>query len=351
MSRFNFLFLALLAHAGTGSAQPAEPPPSPVRTDAVVFTEIVPAVPIAGTVHSRNDVQITAAIDGHLLYVVEPGTVVGEGDILVRMDTAPLELQLAELQAQATRARAQLAFLEKQLARENDLARNNQTAATQRDQTESNRDIARSDLSIAQSRISQLEDQIARATITARFGGVVTGRDRREGETVGRGAVLARLSDTANLEVRVLAPLHHAGRVNSGDELRMIGFESSFVGIVRSVIPPVDGRSQAMELRIDLPADAARVWTMGQLVSVSVPLRSAKNTLAVDRDALILRQDGTFVYRVTEDGKAERISVTPGESVGALVAVEGDLAEGDEVIVRGAESLSPGQPVSIIRES
>ena len=351
MSRLPLILIVLLTQAGLCVAQPAEPPASPVRTDAVVFTEIVPAVPIAGTVHSRNDVQITAAIDGHLVFVIEPGTVVSEGDVLVRMDTAPLELQLAELQAQASRAKSQLAFLEKQLARENDLARNNQTAATQRDQTESNRDIARSDLLIAQSRISQLEDQIARATVYARFGGVVTARERREGETVGRGTVLARLSDTENLEVRVLAPLHHSGRVRAGDELRLIGFESSFVGIVRSVIPPVDGRSQAMEIRIDLPTDAAQQWTMGQLVSVSVPLRTAKNTLAVDRDALILRQDGTYVYRVTEEGKAERISVTPGESVGALVAVEGDLAEGDEVIIRGAESLSPGQSVNVIRES
>ncbi|GJM08663.1 MAG: RND transporter [Lysobacteraceae bacterium] len=341
-------FLTVLAASAQAPGGGEGPPPSPVRVDRVISTEIVPTVPITGTLFSRNDMQITAAVDGQLTYVAEPGTAVKAGDVVATIDTRPLQLQLEELEAQARRASSQLDYLEKQVERERNLVTRNSTAATQLEQTLSNRDIAASDLAIARSRIQQTQDQLNRSSIKAGFDGVVTARVHREGETVGRGTVLGRMTDTESLEVRVLAPLHHAGRVRVNDELRLFGFESSFTGIVRSVVPPVDSRTQAMELRIDLPPEARFVWSLGQLVSVAVPLRSAKDTLAVNRDALILRQDGTYVYRVRDDGTAERVAVQTGESSGEFVAVSGELGEGDQVVVRGGETLSDGQAVSVI---
>lgn len=338
----------LLTAAGALQAQQEGPPPSPVVVDHVVHTEVVPTVPITGTVYSRNDVQITAGIDGRLDFVAEPGTEVKTGDVIARIDPTQLNLQLAELVAQAERARVQLVFLNKQLERQQNLLSSNSAARNEFDQTQSDRDVAASDLRIAESRIHQVQDQLSRAQVKAQFAGIITARDRREGETVARGAILGRITDTGALEVRVLAPLHHSGRVKQGDELRLFGYESSLIGVVRSVVPPVDARTQAMELRIDLPEEARRLWSLGQLVSAAVPLRTAESTLAVNRDALILRQDGTYVYRVREDGTAQRVSVVTGESAGDLVAVRGELAEGDRVVVRGAETLNDGQAVQVL---
>ncbi|MEO0973403.1 MAG: efflux RND transporter periplasmic adaptor subunit [Pseudomonadota bacterium] len=321
---------------------------SPVSVDAVVYTEVVPTMPITGTVFSRNDSQITAGIDGELEFVAEPGTLVTQGEVIARIDPTQLRLQLAEFDAQRERAKAQLAFLETQLERFESLLVSNSAARNEYDETRSNRDVAASDLAIAQSRVAQTRDQLARAAIRAQFGGIITARERREGETVARGAVLGRITDTQQLEVRVLAPLQYSGRVRPGDELAMFGYESTFVGVVRTVVPSVDARTQATELRIDLPEAAHEQWSLGQLVSAAVPLRSARASLAVNRDALILRQDGTFVYRVGANGTAERVAVRTGESAGELVAVEGELAEGDLVVVRGGETLRDGQSVRVV---
>ena len=73
-----------------------------------------------------------------------------------------------------------------------------------------------------------------------------------------------------------------------------------------------------------------------------------ESTLAVPRDALVLRRDSTTVYRISADNTAERIAVETGISSGGWVAVSGDLREGDKVIIRGAERLRPGQPVTIL---
>jgi multidrug efflux pump subunit AcrA (membrane-fusion protein) len=70
--------------------------------------------------------------------------------------------------------------------------------------------------------------------------------------------------------------------------------------------------------------------------------------LTVPRDALVLRSDGEYVFRINDDNKAERIRVGIGDSSGALVSVSGPLAEGDRVAVRGAENLREGADVKIM---
>lgn len=339
------LSVALLAVGATAVAQP-QMPPATVVVEPVERMRISPTVPVTGTVYSRDDVQITLGVDGQLEFVAEPGTRVKKGDVIARIDTTQLELSRAEQAAQAERARAQLRFLDAQLRRQQDLADTNVLAANELEQTQSQRDVAASDLRIAEVRLKQIDDQLERAVVRADFTGVITERPRREGEDVTRGTVIARLMDTERLEVRVLAPLRYQGRVAIGDRLKLFGFEREAAGQVRSMVPATDPRQQAFELRIDIDGNAD--WAVGELVSVAIPLRTASDVLAVPRDALILRQDGNYVFRVTPEGTAERISVTIGDSTGEHIAIEGGLKEGDNVVVRGGESLAPGQPVEIL---
>ncbi len=331
-------------------AQQPQMPPATVSIAAVSETTIVPTMPIAGTVYSRNDVQITAGTEGQLIAVLEPGTFVEKGDIVARIDDLPLKLRKKEQEALARRAQINLEYLNNQVERQQSLADTYVTSVDQLEQTRSNRDLAESDLEIASFRIQQIDDQLKRAVIRAPFTGVLTERLRREGEDVARGAVLARMTDTENLEVRIPVPLTYAGRVSAGDEIRMFGFESEFTGEIRTVIPSSDVRSQTFEIRVDLPADALQAWTVGQLVSAAVPMRTTRQTLAVPRDALILRREGTFVFRINSENIAERVAVELGESAGDLVAISGQLSDGDRVAIRGAESLREGQAVNIISQ-
>ncbi|MGB5689194.1 MAG: hypothetical protein WBM45_07945, partial [Woeseiaceae bacterium] len=95
-------------------------------------------------------------------------------------------------------------------------------------------------------------------------------------------------------------------------------------------------------------ASAADSWTVGQLVSVGVPIRAREMALAVPRDALVLRHNGSFVFRINEDNAAEQVSVILGDSSGDMVAVEGALNEGDQVAIRGAENLTDGAATKIM---
>lgn len=345
MRRTTTIMTALLV-TGTAIAQ-QQMPPAVVQVANVEKTELAPTVPVPGTIYSRNDVQVTAGVAGQLTLVAEPGTYIEKGDSVARVDTGPLRLQRAEQEVLLQRAEINVRQLESQLRRQRELGGSNLVSEFEIEQTEANRDLAANDVSIARVRIRQIDDQIHRANIRAPFSGVVINRIRRAGEDVARGEILAQMTDIRNMEVRAFVPLKHLPRTVVGDAIDVFATDLRVEGRIRSLVPTGDVRSQTFEARIDLPTEVAADWTVGQLVSVAVPIRAREVGLAVPRDALVLRSNGSFVFRVNQDNVAEQIPVEIGDSAGDLIAVRGLLDEGDQVAIRGAENLRDGAEVRI----
>ena len=337
---------ALLTTTAASFAQ--EMPARVVQISTVARTEVAPTVSVPGTVYSRSEAQITAAVAGRLVMVAEPGTVVEQGDVLASIDKRSLRLQRAEQEALLERAQINTRQLESQLRRQKELAGSSLVSEFELEQTEAARDLAVSDANIIEVRIRQIDDLLQRADVRAPFSGVVISRSRRSGEEVARGEVLGEITDIQNLEVRAFVPLKHLRRTAAGQAIDIFETETAHTGTIRSLVPTGDVRSQTFEARIDLPQDATQDWTVGQLVSVAIPIRARQLAMAVPRDALVLRQNGSFVFRISTDNKAEQIKVDVGDSAGNLVAVTGDLAEGDRVAIRGAENLSEGADVRIL---
>jgi RND family efflux transporter MFP subunit len=238
--------------------------------------------------------------------------------------------------------------LNSQLRRQQELQGSSLVSEFELEQTEANRDLAVADAKLIKVRLRQIDDQIRRADVRAPFSGVITSRQHRTGEDVARGEVLAQMTDIVNMEVRAFVPLKHLPRTVVGESIDVFATDTQFSGSIRSLVPTGDIRSQTFEARIDLPLDASAAWTVGQLVSVGIPIRTGKQTLAIPRDALVLRQEGSYVFRINDENKAERISVDIGASSGDLIGVTGLLTEGDRVAVRGAENLSEGAEVKIM---
>ena len=330
------------------AARANQAPAKIVQVASVMRSEITPTVSVPGTIYSRNEMQITAGVAGQLEMVAEPGAIIREGETVASINQATLLLQRAEQEALLERANINVRQLDSELRRQRELLGSNLVSEFELEQTEANRDLARSDADITKVRIRQIDEQIRRADTRARFGGIVIERLRREGEDVARGEVLARMTDIENMEVRAFVPLKHLPRTVVGDTIAVFAGESRHDGRIRALVPTGDVRSQTFEAIIDLPQSVGREWTVGQLVSVAVPIRSSEIALTVPRDALVLRQSGQYVYRISKENKAERIFVDIGDSEGELIAVAGALNEGDQIAVRGAESLTEGAEVKII---
>ncbi|HEY0973038.1 MAG TPA: efflux RND transporter periplasmic adaptor subunit [Solimonas sp.] len=339
--RRSFVSFLLLACVLPASAQP---PPAAVEVTAAELRRLAPTVTATGQVQSRSGAAIAAAVAGRLQWVAEPGTRVDKNAVLARMDVDELRLQRLEQAARVTRGQVSLKQAERELERLR--ASGNAVSRYQLDQAENARDLASADLDIARAALRQTDERLSRTEVRAPFAGVVSERLRREGEEINRGEVIARLHDTEHLEIRLFLPLRHVRAIQPGSRVvvRADGRERS--GQVRAIVPVGDARSQSFETLIDAPE--LPTLAVGHTVRVELPLDAARQALAVPRDAVVIRAEGAAVYRIKDGKLAERIPVKTGVADGEWIAVEGALSEADPVVVRGAETLHHGDPVTVI---
>jgi len=328
------------------------PPPSPVKVQEVRIVDELPTASMMGTVYSQNQVQLTAGVNGRLEWVAEPGSYLRKGELVAQLELLPLQLRQSERIAQYKRAQINLDYLTKELKRQNELRTKNNTSIIQLEQTQSQVDLAKSDLEIAELQLKQINQQLERATIISPFEGVVTQRLRRAGYDVGRSDVLVQMLDTKHLEIRVAIPVKYLAYTQPGTPVTLSSRDSENSHIVvnanaTTIIPTADPLSQTFEMRVEVPSHGIDIWSTGQLVEVQFPIQTKRMTLAVHRDALILRNDGTYVVKIDENNKAHRLKVHVGKGKNNWVSITGEIKQGDRVAIRGAERLTEGQTVTI----
>ena len=334
---------ALFALAGVAGAQ--DRPPASVQVARAQVRELAPSVHAAGLVRSRASADLAASVGGRLQWVAEPGTAVAAGALVARLDTRELALARAEQAARVNRAAVNLKSLDRELERLR--ASGNAVSRFNVDQAQSNRDLAAADLEVARALLAQTEDQLARSRMTAPFAGVVSDRVRRAGEEVARGEVVARLVNPDELEIRLFVPLRHVRAIQPGHVVDVTTEGRQFTAAVHSIVPAGDPRSQSFEVLVKAPP-VEGLLAPGNTVQVVLPLGPPQRRLSVPRDALIIRADGLYVYRVTKELRAERVDVKSGTADGGWIAVDGKLAAGDSVIVRGGELLRGNDKVQVV---
>jgi membrane fusion protein (multidrug efflux system) len=105
----------------------------------------------------------------------------------------------------------------------------------------------------------------------------------------------------------------------------------------------VDKTTDTVLVRATLPNPRGTLVD-GQLVRVSVEADKPEDKVLVPQSALIVDQQGVYVFLVV-DGKAAIRRVKPGGESGAYAIIDDGLNGGDQVVVQGMESLRAGTPV------
>ena len=320
--------------------------PVPVVVSVAAERLLAPVTLYPGTVISRNQARLAAEVEGRLEWVAEVGTVVRRGETVARLDRVLLEQALLADQAAVKREQARLAYQEAEVKRLVPLVKRQSVPQSDLDEAVANRDMTGAELAAARARVALTRERLARADMKAPFDGVITERILQAGEWAESGEAVVRLVDTRSLEVQSWVPVGALKFVREGSKLQLAGNPSRAVGTVRTIVPVGDNRSRLYELRIGFRDDDG-AWPVGADVRVAVPSAEPRKVLAVPRDALVLRRDGTTVFRINDEGLAERVAVTTGIAVGDVIEVNG-IRSGDRVVIRGGERLRPGQSVSII---
>ena len=334
------LLSALIASAGLAQQQKPEPPS--VGVVQARMLKMAPKSVFPGTVVSRNDSQLASEVEGRIASVAEVGTVVPKGGIVARVDNNLAGMQLASDRASVARLEAQVRFDRDQALRMDNLFAQSAIAKSTRDQAASTRDMDKASLAAAQAALKKSQYQFDHSDIRAPFPGRVVARLINPGEYATAGKPIVRLVDIGSTEVSVQFPIETSAYLHEGMDVGVEIESKRATGKIRAIVPVGDVASRTIEVRLTVPAGAGFV---GDAAKVFIPSSAVREVVAVPRDALVLREDNTYVFKVNGKGVAERVAVETGAEDGPFVEVKGPVSAGERVIVRGAERLEAGQKV------
>lgn len=329
--------------AGETAAATQAPPPAPVVLAKAEIKSLAPRAETPGAVVSVRDSRVAAATAGKIEWVANVGVEVEEGDVIARLDRADATFTRDDTAAQVRRLRARADYLESFYQRFAGLEEAGESEASM-DEMRANRDEAVQALRQAEVALQRAEINLERTEVKAPFAGRIVSQESQVGEFANPGTELVRLVDTKHLEVTARAPAGLTRNIAPGETIRVANGSESLDAVVRAVVPVGDALSRMLEIRLELPETD---WYIGSAVRVSLPSERARMATAVPRDALVLRADRVSIYKIEESNVAKRIDVELGAAEGDFIEIIGDIAPGEDVVIRGGERLRDGQLITL----
>lgn len=334
-----------------------------ISVDTVAEQLFAERSPVVGTLVARQGGEVAAQTGGQVAeLMVEVGSIVNQGEVLVRLDTRRLKLahrqagvRKAEATARLNAARAELALARQQAERLESLALQGTQSVSRAsyDDALAGRDIAAARVGIAEQQLAGADADLALARlnltyaeITAPYAGTVVERLSEMGSYVQTGQPVVRLLADRALEVAADVPQALIAGLKPGLEVPLEINHQTHRAKIRAIVPEEEVRTRTRPVRFTplLAGSAGRLAT-GQSVRVWLPSGPERTALSIHKDALV-RRGGQVLVFVVDEGVAQPRPVQTGATAGARIEVTG-LEPGEQVVVRGNEGLQPGQPVQV----
>lgn len=324
--------------------------PRPVVTEIVTDGDSSPVErSIPGVITAATEVQMAFQTLGRMVERnVDIGDRVEQGDILARLD--PQELAGATRSAEAALAAAEvnLTTATNSAGRAQSLLDRQVASTAQFEQAEQALSAARSAVEQARARVRSARDAERFAVMTAPIQGVITAVRATPGAVVAAGDPVLTLSSEATIEARIDLTEAELAGVTPGTEFlvwRDHVTDDPATGRVKRISPVADSLTRTRRVRISLPPGTG--FRLGSLVRAGrITSRAAR--LTVPAAALLDRPEGPAVWIVERQGETARVLLRPvatGARLDNRVEVTAGLAPGAEVVIRGVNSLTDGQPV------
>ncbi|AGA32875.1 putative Co/Zn/Cd efflux system membrane fusion protein [Thioalkalivibrio nitratireducens DSM 14787] len=320
----------------------------PMPTATITATEAkmarwTPEIRAVGTLEAVQGAMLSTEVGGIVREILlEPGTEVLEGAMLLRLDTETDRAELASLQAAV-----RLAEQELQRARRLAQERNISEAEVQRRQTEAEQ--ARAAVAAQQARINQ-------KYLRAPFDGVLGIRRVNLGQYVSPGDGIVALESVDPIYVNFMLAEKRLGQVRAGQPIRLQvdAFAETFEGRISAIEPRVRSGSRTFELQALVSNPEGRLRA-GQFARVTLASGDAEEVIVLPQTSIRFNPFGNSVFVIYEDDdgllRARERFVQTGERRGDLIRVTGGLEPGERVASSGLLKLQNETPVEITEQA
>jgi RND family efflux transporter MFP subunit len=343
-------------------AQPVDV--TPVRAQAVQRSTL-----LTGEILPYQRVAVHARASGYVERVlVDRGSAVRQGQLLVTLSAPELAAQTAESQSRAETAESARAEAEARLAGSQATYERLKKAAetpgaiagNELVQAEKSVEAARAAVRSAESAVRAAQASLeatkqseAYLRVTAPFSGVITERHVHPGALVGPGngsaGALLELEQISRLRVVVPVPEADVAAIRRGArvQFRVPAYPGrTYTGTVARLDRSLDPKTRTMAVELDV-SNPRNELAPGMYPEVQWPVSGGSQSLLVPPTAIVTTTERTFVIRVRNDGRAEWVDVRRGASSADGVEVRGQLSPGDLVVRRGTDEIREGTQLQI----
>ena len=389
---------------GVSTAQIPEEKGVPIQIAPVQRGEINSFLKITGLVEPKETVKVTAKIMGQVKEVlVTEGHKVKAGDILIRLDAEPIQLQVAQAQAAYEAALASLekvkagprpeqikqaeAVMQQAKINRDNAEQNYQRmeklfsegaiSAQQHDQAKWQYETAEAqyqsakasyelvkkgaspeDIKVVEAQVRQAqaalkiaETQLDNTIIRAPISGKVTSISVSPGEMVSAAIPLLVILDTSELYVRAGIAESDIASVQIGQQAEILidAFpQKKFKGEIVTKGAAIDPTTKSVEIKIKIIEPEVEV-PPGVFARVNILVKNNPEALIIPVTALTRKGDQLYVFVFNQGkGVVEKRAVVTGVTDGDRVEILEGVQEGEEIVVKGNLTLEDGDQVRVI---
>ncbi|MDQ2971870.1 MAG: efflux RND transporter periplasmic adaptor subunit [Pseudomonadota bacterium] len=364
--RFALLSLLVSALASCGKPQEAKSPPPQVGV-ITVHAQSVPLVrDFVGRLAATLSAQVRARVTGIVLQrVYTEGSDVKAGDVLFRIDPAPLQATLRSQQGLLDEAQATAHDAQVKAQRTRELAARGVIAKQDLDDALAAAAQATAAAEAAAANVQNAKIDLGYATVTA----PISGRAGRANVTVG---ALVSLTDANPLTTverinpayvdfsQPMAEVETLRHAQASGDLKLSAPDQAQVQVLLpdgSVYPhtgtldfsdlAVDPQTGAVSLRALIP-NPDRTLLPGMFVKLRLTLGLRHHAYLMSQAAVQRDAQGAYLLVVGADDKVRSKRVTLDGQRGSQWVIENGLDDGDRVIVSGVQKAQAGARVQPI---
>ncbi|GAQ16853.1 multidrug transporter MdtA [Oceanobacillus picturae] len=192
--------------------------------------------------------------------------------------------------------------------------------------------------------IATISTPAGNQNIRASRDGEVTQLRAAEGDMVSAEEPFAVIADLDELKLNFTVTSDVIGLLKTGDTYQVEAADEEYEAEISSV-DSMPGENGLYPVQATL-SNEEKDLLPGVIASMKIPEETINDAIIVPTEAVNEENEESFIFLV-KDNKAERVVVTVLETQSENTAIEGDVSEGDQVIVSGHIGLTDGDQVSV----
>jgi len=339
------------------TTQVAGPPMVPVTVAEASQRDVPIYYDALGTVAAYNTVAIRAQVTGQLISVdFRQGQEVRQGDVLARIDPAPLKAVLDQAVARKADDQAQLVDAQKDFARFTTLQAKNFDTQQNVDLQQAKVDHFKASIDADQGAIEAAQTQLAYTTIVAPIDGVVGFRQVDVGNIIHitDANPLTVLTQIKPCTVIFTLPQSDLGPVREAmlhGSVSVLAFDQNdkeqlAEGHLLLIDNQIDQTTSTIRLKAEFPNEDERLWP-GEFVRIRILITTYKDAVTVPPVAVQRGPDGFYVWVVKSDNTVEQRPIGAQMVNDDIAIASKGLAASERVVTNGQSRLDVGSHVAI----